>query len=219
MGPDAAVVQPHGELPGRQRVCLAVLSEVLRVLSQAGVNFCLIGGGAVYAHIEEWIRGAARPPLHHRGSIDVDVALPEPTPEAADRAFESLAEAGYDPTDEPWRLACLIGGSSFPVDLMAVPPPRHSVLPIPVGTRMLAPFWNGEAALRRPRMFSFPGASAHVASAEGLVRAKLLACFARDLRPEEREKHAYDVFALARTCPGCGRPRVATLTCWSRRRS
>ena len=185
------------------------------MLDEWADELCLIGGWAVYALTETFLREARNAPFRHRGSLDVDIALGSPalTPSKARDVAERLLGAGYVPPGEgqpPFRWYRSFGDDdSYPVDLMTSDPPGHDQGPVPVGQYQWGPFWNGEPALRSAtpvlvRAVLPTGDSGEavvrIASPSGLLFAKAQIPFAKTSEPNS--KHLYDVYCLIRAYPG-----------------
>lgn len=151
--------------------------------------------------------------------MDISFAWPGLTPETAAAVAAALKAAGYEGPDSfRWQRTHPQEPRPFSLDLMAPAPPGLERGPIRVGGQELAPFWNGEPALRHPTpvMISATMPSGEeaealvpVGSPTGLLFAKAQIPFTRREMPApataaERNdrKHLYDVFAIARTFPG-----------------
>ncbi len=205
------VIEAHDGLSRDCRECLGVVAEVAQVLNPWQESVCLIGGWAVYALTEMWLQGREHPPLHHRGSLDVDIALawPDITARQADEVFKALLAAGYESTGS-FRLTRQTAGlQPYSLDLMVVPPPGHSSGSVTAGGHQFGPFWNGEAALRSPQPMliravlpagNMAEVPLHVATPAGLLLAKVQTAFVPGQQPTE--KHIYDAFVMARTFRG-----------------
>lgn len=215
------MISGHERLPLRARHCLGVLVEVCRVIEPWQDEFYLIGGWAVYALTEVFLQGQARPPLRHRGSMDVDISFAWPTLTAgkAQAVAAGLRAGGYEgPNRFRWRRPHPQEKSPFDLDLMIPDPPGHEDEPLEVGGQELGPFWNGAVALRRPVPVLFQAVLpdgrpaevvVRVASPTGLLFAKAQIPFVRHANvdlvgsaEQNNRKHLYDVFAIARTFPG-----------------
>lgn len=203
------VIEAHHALSKATRTCKGVVAEVAKILKPWHDEYCLIGGWAVYALTEIWAV-ELEPPLRHRGSLDVDIAIgwPEIDENGADAVVSALLEAGYLDT-ESFRLKRTVDDKEYAVDLMAVPPEGHEAGPVIIGNREFGPFWNGAFAFEHVQdaaiQAKLPEGSeeripVRIAAPAGLLVIKLHASFVPGQDPQP--KHLYDVFALIRTYPG-----------------
>jgi len=205
------VVEPHDGLPREQRECFGVVLDLACALEHWRERLCLIGGWATYALTEVFFAGTTGGPLRHRGSTDVDLAvgLLRIDADEAEALGSRLREAGYrGPESFHWRRVA-DSGSTYRVDMMTLPPPRHEGGVVRIGAYEFAPFWHGEAVFVSPRDVKLRGALPDGTPREALLRVAspggMLVVKAWTLatpgRPPQA-KHLYDIFALLRTYPG-----------------
>jgi hypothetical protein len=151
------VIEAHKGLSLEARECLGALVAVAKTLSPWAERVCLVGGWAVYAVTEAFLAGVPDPPLHHRGSLDVDLALgwPELTAADAETITRTLTSAGCR-AKEAFRWAKTVAqGREYDVDLMVVPPSEHSLDVVQIGGHAFGPLWNGGVLLRDTSLFTF----------------------------------------------------------------
>lgn len=210
------VIEAHDGLTDRAKRCIGIVAEVWQTLNEHVDGLCLIGGWAVYALSEaSGVTGTSTLP-HHRGSVDVDIALAwsELSEITAGVVAERLRNSGYVEPTAPsfrWLRQHPEDTDPFEIDLMATHPPDHEGGALVVGGYAWAPFWNGEAAIGTARQFILRAAipsgemveqTVRVAGRAGLLFAKSQIPFAHDIEPAAREKHLQDVYYLVRTWPG-----------------
>jgi len=141
--------------------------------------------------------------------VDLAVGLLGIAPEEAEALARTLREAGYrGPESFHWRRVA-DSGSTYRVDMMTLPPPRHEDGVVRIGAYEFAPFWHGEAAFVSPRDVKLRGALPDGTPREALLRVAspggmlvVKAWTLATLRKPPQSKHLYDIFALLRTYPG-----------------
>lgn len=194
--------------------------ELAEVLGYWRERVCVVGGWAVYLLVEAMALGEAEPPLRHRGSLDVDIALAWPaTVEGEVRAVgDALTRAGYQRGRGFQWVRRLPEGASYRIDMMAVPPEGHPGGPIAIRGHEFAPLWHGQVALVRPWEIRVRGTTPAGRLVATSVRvpspAALLVVKARSLGQPGRvqpERDAYDVYALVASYPGGAEALAAAL--------